>query len=213
MGRIIDQLFGRDRAAPPAFPEIAVLRGYWEGLRAGGEVPARAALDPRGIADILDRVFVLERVAPGQARFRIAGMHLADLMGMEVQGMPLMSLFIPEDRLGLAAVLEQVFAGPGMVDLVLEAERGLGRPALAARMVILPLRDEAGRVARAVGVIATEGAAGRAPRRFAIARRVVTPLVPAAPAPVAAELAEPPAPYLPPRARPGRGHLRLVQFD
>jgi hypothetical protein len=202
---------GRSGAEAPD-PALAELRGYWEGLRTGGDIPLRASVDPRGIAGALDRAFVLERVAPGQARFRIAGMQLMDLMGMEVRGMPIMSFIEPGDRLKFSETLEQVFAGPSVLEARLEAVRGIGRPALSAVLLVLPLRADDGAVTRALGMLATAGDIGRAPRRFALASRAVTPLAPPLPRHEAA-FAEPAAPYVPPRAPPGRSHLRLVTFD
>ena len=62
-------------------------------------MPRRAEIDPRGIENALEYAFILERIAPGMARIRLAGIHLSDLMGMEVRGMPLTS-FIDAARAG-----------------------------------------------------------------------------------------------------------------
>ena len=37
-------------------------------------------------------------MAPSVARFRLAGAHLSELMGMEVRGMPMTALFLPDAR-------------------------------------------------------------------------------------------------------------------
>jgi hypothetical protein len=186
------------------------LRGYWEALRTGTRLPARADIDPRGIAGALENAFLLERIAPGMAKFRLCGMGLHDIMGMEPAGMPLSILFDPLARDRLSTALEQVFAGPSALELWLEAERGIGKPALAGRMLILPLRDGAGEVRMALGGLVTSGAVGRQPRRFAIATLMAEhlpqkPMVPM----LVPEFAEAPAPYAP-RPAPGKPHLRLV---
>ena len=64
-------------------------------------VPMRSDVDPRGIERSLEHAFILERIAPQMARFRLAGMHLTDLMGMEVRGMPTTALFAPAARAAL----------------------------------------------------------------------------------------------------------------
>ncbi|MDZ4094974.1 MAG: PAS domain-containing protein, partial [Paracoccaceae bacterium] len=110
------------------------VRAYWEGLRRGPVLPRRADIDPRGIEGALEGAFILDRIAPGMARFRLAGMGLVELMGMEVRGMPLSAMFDPMGRSRLAEGLEQVFTTPAILDLHLEAERGIGRPALSGRM-------------------------------------------------------------------------------
>ena len=185
---------------------LAQVRGYWEALRHGAHVPSRLQVDPRGIEDALSQTFILDRIAPGHARFRIAGMHLADLMGMDVRGMPLSSIIEPSARAGFAAGLEQVFAHPALLSLDLEAERGIGRPSLSGRMLILPLADEAGLVRMALGCLVTAGTVGRGPRRFFTAHQSVTALIGECGLRLVAEAGTP----LPPRATRGRGHLRLV---
>ena len=144
------------------------VRGYWEGLRDGGGVPLRSAVNPRGIERALEYAFILERIAPSIARFRLAGMHLSDLMGMEVRGMPLTSFFTPKARPRMAAALEGVFQGPEIADLTLEGEGGFGKPELQARLLILPLKSDLGDVTRALGCLVADGQIGRAPRRFDI---------------------------------------------
>lgn len=237
--------FGPDKGAQspeaggPRYAQIAQIRSYWEALRDGAALPLRSQINPRGIEGALSHAFLIERVAIGLVRFRIAGMHLTDLMGMDVRGMPLSSMFEPAARSALAQALEQVFAAPSILEMSLEAERGLGRPALEARLLILPLASPEGEPKLALGGIVGEGQIGRSPRRFFIARRQLTPLAPPAGARLAAQqpsgaagsglavpaqlapvrgLAEGAAPFTPnlappPRAKAGRSHLRLVKFD
>ena len=81
---------------------LQAVRGYWEALRQNGCLPRRDQIDPRGLAVALDKVFLVERIATGQARFRLAGMQLNDLMAMDVRGMPLSALFDPTARGRLA---------------------------------------------------------------------------------------------------------------
>ena len=151
------------------FGMLAEVRAYWEGLRDGATLPRRDQIDPRGIAGALENTFLLERVAPGIARFRLAGMQLHDLMGMDVRGMPLTAVIEPLGRNRLSEAIEAVFATPGILDLSLEGERGIGRPALEGRMLLLPLTSSRGVSDLALGCLALDGALGRAPRRFAIA--------------------------------------------
>lgn len=193
------------------------LRAYWEGLRRGRLVPNRADIDPRGIDRALEYAFILERVAPGMGRFRLAGMHLNDLMGMEVRGMPLTAFFAPAGRKAIAEVTEAVFKGPAVAEIELTAETGIGRPPMKAKLLILPLKSDLGDVNRALGCLVAEGAdIGRTPRRFEVTGAQVTPIVQGAPTP--AELPKPVSPaaalgfgeeleaFLPkPRAVPAEG--------
>lgn len=202
------------------YPQISEIRAYWEGLRDGRGVPLRADVDPRGIEGALEHAFILERVAPRVARFRVAGAHLNDLMGMEVRGMPMSSIFAPATRVDLVPLLEQVFLTPAVAELTLRGEAGMGRPPLVGSLLILPLRSDLGDVSRALGCLVTRGAIGHAPRRFEVTDRRMIPIhAEGLPAPATGQhhqpgLAEAAAAFAPrpPRAT-GSGHLRLVKSD
>lgn len=193
-----------DRAPDPVFP--AQIRAYWQALRGDAPFPRRDQIDPRGIAGALDQSFLIERIGPGIAKFRLAGMRMSELMGMDLRGMPISALIAPPDRDRFARALEPVFATPSILDARMEAERGLGRPALSARMLILPLADRNGQPVLALGCLALgDGPVGRSPRRFAIASTLRETLnTGAAPSPAFAENA------VPFRPAPSHRHLRLV---
>jgi len=203
---------GTERKTMTLHSPLQQVRAYWEGLRDGTALPRREAIDPRGLSGALEQVFLIERVAPGIARLRLAGAQLQEVLGMEVRGMPLFALFEPAARARLGQALEGLFTAPAVLDLWLEAERGIGRPALRGRMLLLPVcgnRDEPG---LALGCLCIEGQIGRCPRRFAISGLAEEPLAmpqtaPAEPLPGLAEA--PPVPFVPapPRSRPA---LRLV---
>src|SRR5690606_2270391 len=141
----MDCRFAGDNVVPLAggrsnmrFSVVAEVAAYWEALRAGRVVPLRSDVDPRGIEQALENAFILERIAPQVARFRLCGSHLNDLMGMEARGMPLTTFFVPSARARVADLIENVFSGPHAVELDLTAETGLCRSPLAARMLIPP---------------------------------------------------------------------------
>lgn len=160
------------------------LRAYWEALRRGRDVPARAEVDPRGLEGALEYAFILERVAPGMARFRLCGMHLNDLMGMEVRGMPLTALFTPEARKRIADATEAVFQTPAVAEIVLSAESGIGKPPMSARLLLLPLKSDMGDITRILGCLVAEGQGiGRTPRRFVVDAVRIEPVVVGQPTP------------------------------
>ena len=152
----------------PGYAVISQVEAYWEALRGTRLMPRRADIDPRGIEAALEHAFVLERIAPGIARIRVAGSHLTDLMGMEVRGMPLTTFFLPDARRRISDLLEEVFQGPGIGSLRLSSAGAIARPTLEARMVLLPLTSDLGDVSRALGCIVAQGDIGEAPRRFDI---------------------------------------------
>ena len=150
------------------FSAMSQVESYWEALRGSRLVPKRSEIDPRGIEHALEYTFVLERIAIGMARFRIAGSHLCNIMGMEVRGMPLSSFITPSGHETLGSVLEDVFQSPSACELEMEAEVGRKKPAMEARMVLMPLRSDLGDVSRILGCFVAKGELGTQPRRFEI---------------------------------------------
>ncbi|MDU9003271.1 PAS domain-containing protein [Sedimentitalea todarodis] len=147
---------------------IRQAEAYWSALRDGAEIPFRSQIDPRGLEQVLEYAFILERVAPGVGRFRLAGQHLCQLAGMEVRGMPVTSFFTTDGREGMAAMLEYVFDTPAVAELCLTGERQSLRGPCEARMILLPLKSDLGDCSRILGVLVADGDFGRAPRRFDI---------------------------------------------
>jgi hypothetical protein len=182
---------------------LADLEQYWHALRGARKLPVRTEINPAQIDAILPYCFILERVAPGIGRMRIAGQALNAILGMEARGMPLSVFFTPAARPVLAQHLERVFAAPALLDLPLEAPRGIGRGRLGGRMLVLPLLGSDGTVSRALGAVMVDGVAGRAGRVFDIPAAGV----------IRCEVLE--QPVIPARAVSGRdlgrgSHLRLV---
>lgn len=190
---------------------FAEMRGYWEALRNGDSLPKRADLDPRGLKHCLHQTMIAEKIAPGLARVRLAGAIYTDLMGMELRGMPLSALFDPMARKTLETALEEVFAGKTALTLLLEAERGLGRPALTAQFMLLPMVGELGMVDLVLGGMILRGTAGRTPRRFQILniRREPIGAVPAVTRPFT--FAAPNAAYAEAAPLPNAPYLRVVK--
>ncbi|KIN72476.1 PAS domain-containing protein [Sulfitobacter guttiformis] len=148
------------------YAPLSIIEAYWHALRGPREVPKRSEIDPRGIESALEFAFILERVAPGVARLRIAGSHLHDLMGMEARGMPLTSFFTQDARLRVAELLEEVFQTPASAEVLMSATAQGTQLPLEARMILLPLKSDLGDVSRILGCIVSQGEIGNAPRRF-----------------------------------------------
>ncbi|MDU8926920.1 PAS domain-containing protein [Alisedimentitalea sp. MJ-SS2] len=162
------------------FRALSEVEAYWHGLRTlpdnGGGVPKRSDIDPRGIENALEFAFILEKIAPGLARLRIAGMHLSDLMGMEVRGMPISSFLPSAARSGFSEMFEDMLTRPALAKLKLSAETGIGKPPLEGRMILCPLRNDFGDISRVLGCFETRGPIGRAPRRFNLLETTLVPV-------------------------------------
>lgn len=150
--------------APAALREV---EAYWLALADGRLMPRRSEVDPRGLSGTLDRVFLLERIAPAQARFRVAGSRLSRLLEMDLRGMPVTALFHPTARPDLSDALATVFDEPARLHLRLDGAGRLASARISAEMLVLPLRDDAGTVTRALGVLDWQGRIS-APTRFRI---------------------------------------------
>ena len=168
---------GKGRSETGDFHQLQEVRAYWEAMRRAGRLPRRDDINPRGMASALEQVFLVEQIAPNHGRLRLAGMGLSDLLGMDVRRMPITALLEPVARARLSEALGGLFRGEHILDLWLEAERGIGRPPLMARMLVLPLIGSQGEPDLALGCLCTKGTVGRTPRRFTISRMLREPIV------------------------------------
>ncbi|MHA6261897.1 PAS domain-containing protein [Arenibacterium sp. CAU 1754] len=198
---------------------IRQAEAYWTALRDGAGIPRRTQIDPRGLENLLEYAFILERIAPGIARFRLAGQHLTNSAGMEVRGMPITAFFTPAARGQMSAILEHLFDAPAVAKLSLTSEARYRAPPYEAHMILLPLKCDLGAISRALGVLVSDAPGTQVPTRFNIAgstSRLVADMPVAVPpqerpvrhAPVAG-FAEPPVAPLGGRAP----HLRLVSSE
>jgi hypothetical protein len=155
-------------------PMITSLKTYWERLRAGRIAPFRAEIDPREFEIALENMFIVERIAPGNLRIRLAGMKVCEMMGMEVRGMQ-PGLFIAEaDRGRFERLLDVVMSEPAVVEITLEAPARPG--AFRATMLLMPLRSDFGEINRVLGCMSGEGAAYQAPLAFALREISINPI-------------------------------------
>ena len=158
------------------FPAIAQIEAYWHGVRNGRLMPTRSDVDPRGIGENLAFAFILERIAPGHARIRLAGQHVSDILSMEVRGMPISAFFTPQARNEVQEALESAFEMPAEVSLTLRSEAGMFQKHLDAQMLLLPLKDTEGRVTRMLGALQVDGKLARGPQRFDVSHLEIRPL-------------------------------------
>ncbi|CUH82339.1 PAS domain protein [Tritonibacter multivorans] len=168
---VMDRFRSRTTLSP-----LRQAEAYWAGLRRGDEIPSRAQVDPRGLENILSQTFILERVAPGIARFRLAGQRVNELAGMEVRGMPLTAFFTADARKTVSAALENMFDEPSIIEMELQTEATRLRGSRTARMILLPLRSDLGDVSRALGVLVSEGGASKISQRFTVTECDIRPV-------------------------------------
>jgi len=147
---------------------LAELEQYWSSLPKVKGVPARKDIEPSEMASLLEDCFVVERVAPGVARIRVAGRAIGKLLGIEPRGLPLSAAFLPQSRMDMGRLIEKAFMGPSIVEVPLESPRAVGQPLLHGKILLLPLRDDFNRISRLLGVLVMSGRRGSGGRRLAI---------------------------------------------
>ncbi|MEM7295217.1 MAG: PAS domain-containing protein [Pseudomonadota bacterium] len=195
----------------PRFEGLDAFERYWDLLRGRDAVPKRSDVEARQLESLLDRTFILEKVAPRVARLRVAGQNLCDCMGMDVRGMPITAMIMAESRPVVADALAHVFETPCKLHLDLTAERSIGKPPLEGQILILPLASDSGEINRAMGIFATRGRLGRAPRRFkCLARPDLTVISDLESLIAPAQVTPLPAAVAKKRPFAHRSHLRLV---
>tara|TARA_R110002051_G_scaffold57104_3_gene105818 strand:- start:23006 stop:23626 length:621 start_codon:yes stop_codon:yes gene_type:complete len=154
------------RAADPKHPVLQELETYWQSLRNEGDIPNRADIDPAAIDKALPYTFVLQRVAPGVARIRVAGQKLHDILRMDPRGMPVSAFFCADDLSTLAVHLESAFCEPALIAVPVQGAAGLLRGTVKGAMLLLPMRDDQGDISRVLGALVTDGLLGARSRRL-----------------------------------------------
>lgn len=149
-------------------PILKNLEQYWQTLRHAQRLPARNDVAPSQIDNALPHAFILQRVAPGIARFRVAGQRLHHLLKMDARGMPFSTIFLPEAQDQVQSLLESAFSSPAIVSIPLISPATILRPALHGTVLLLPLRDSDDNTTRMLGALVTEPDNGSRTRRFTI---------------------------------------------
>ena len=164
-----------DKHAPTSLlaPEdqaiLRVLEHDWRRLCGLDVAVAYDAMDPVQMDRALPHAFILHRVAPGVARFRVAGQRLHDMMRLDPRGMSFTALFADTKRDMVMALLDHAFSTPAVLGLPLVAPRGLGRKPVRAEVLLLPMRDAQGELTRMMGAVVASGPLPHRALRFEIA--------------------------------------------
>lgn len=199
----------RSRARQLA-PVLEVER-YWHSLIQDGALPARGDIDPKAIQNTLEYAFIAERVTDGLAKLRVAGSHLNDLMGLQMNGLPIGALFTQKARPVLADATKRLFTTPAIIRMELSTPASVWAPKMTGDLILLPCRSDMGDVSRVLGCLVTRGEIVRSPRRFDIAKVRVQPIrIETGETTYAAPVPRPAAPVSAPASQPTGMHLKLV---
>ncbi|QFU08430.1 PAS domain protein [Rhodobacteraceae bacterium THAF1] len=163
-----DKIIRLTQADGLADPDRAKLEAHWRAIGGSRDVPDRADLDPNAIASCLDRMLLIERIAPRQARIRLAGQRITALPGHDLRGMPLSTLVVPPSRDWLGDATLALFEQPARIELGLAGPRSTFRKRNRASLILLPLRDRDGDVRLGLGFVTLPQGATGAMTRFEI---------------------------------------------
>lgn len=154
--------------APDECQILKTLEQDWRRM-SGNETQAKPGIiDPNQLDAALPHAFVLRRVGPGTARFRVAGQQLHSLLRMDPRGMPFSAFFTEKSRETAMEMLEAAFTLPAIVAMPLTASRGFGRKPVRATALMLPMRDSDGNMSRMLGAIVTSPDAPKKVHQFDI---------------------------------------------
>ncbi len=165
-----------EHRANVADPTLVQVEAYWDALRTGRVMPARADINPRGLSAVLSNCFILERISTRFARFRVYGRSVSTLAGTELREMPISALFTAESREIVGETIEQVLDNPAAVRLMLEMKGTFLRRSVQSHMTLLPLRDDLGSATRILGCVVSSDEPGDRHRQLDVTAKTVKPL-------------------------------------
>lgn len=130
-------------------PNTQALIEHWRTLRKDAPTPAREALDPAAIAEILTQVFLLGR-SSHDLPFRLAGGLLTDLHARGLRGEDFVDLWggpsrAPAREAVLSAVRDRE-------PVVVYADAGAAGGVLGLEILLAPLRGPGGELDRVLGL-------------------------------------------------------------
>lgn len=133
-------------------PATRELFSYWNRLRGDRLAPERSEIDPAGIRRILADTFMLD-VDPGQRfPFRLAGTRVNGLFAAEQKGRSFLSLWRPEERRNIAAILMTVLDGTTPV-VAGCAAAPCHQEECAFELLLLPMRQGGRTHSRVLGLL------------------------------------------------------------
>jgi len=126
------------------------LFAYWNRIRGSDAAPRRTDIEPGDIRRVLPDTFILEVIAAGNQRVRLAGTRMCSLYGREIKGGNFLDLWSPEHRITVAGAAERVVEDATGVVLEAELVSMRGR-SVSCEFLLLPLRHGVGTHDRILG--------------------------------------------------------------
>ena len=149
---------------------------YWQQLRGSFLLPQSGNLKAEDLKPYLSNIFIADKIAPGLVQIKTAGTGISARLGMDLRGMPLSALFRAQARGSLASAVHATLDTPEVTRLTLHAATNPLMPAIAAKMLLLPLLDNQPEPNRIFGVLTCSCSRTNDRPRFEIAKTHSYPL-------------------------------------
>jgi hypothetical protein len=92
----------------PRDPRIEALYEYWDGLRRGRAMPARADIDPVAIPALLPHIVMYDVTANGLYTIRLVGEEVVNFVGRNATGSPAGAIMPPRAAELIVKILDAV---------------------------------------------------------------------------------------------------------
>ena len=149
---------------------------YWLQLRGSFLLPHSGDLQAKDLKPYLSNIFIADKIAPGLVQIKTAGTGIAACFGMDPRGLPLSALFRAQARGSLAVAVHATLDTPEVTRLTLHAVTTPLMPAIAAKMLLLPLLDDQPEPNRIFGVLTCSSGKSNDRPRFEITETQSYPL-------------------------------------
>ena len=124
---------------------------YWRARKQERLSPARSAIDPCDITELLPQIFILGRASGGRFVFRLAGGLVGELHSMDLRATDFSSLWSAADRPRLVAAMEASRRAAEPLVLTVEA-RNDQDVSVRLEVLLAPLRAEHAPLDRCLGL-------------------------------------------------------------
>jgi len=129
-----------DDIRPDLSPEGTEFLDYWLTLRAGREIPDRAAFDPVEVKHLLPFIVIQELIDPQTIRLRLVGTGVVSQYGQESTGRNYLEFVEPERRAKASEAIFLVRDHPAGMTVTLQSTTQDGGKILR-QTIALPLED------------------------------------------------------------------------
>ncbi|PDT39949.1 MULTISPECIES: PAS domain-containing protein [Sinorhizobium] len=125
---------------------------YWNAVRGNRDLPRRDEIDPAHIRSLLPDLFILQRQASRDVRFRLAGTGVCALFGRELRDGQFGDLWLDSEADGTARIAEEVMTQMTPMLLYARGATGAGDE-LDVELLLAPLASSDGTNDRLLGAL------------------------------------------------------------